>query len=341
MNPQDRVEQAVVWLEQARLDHTALQRLFSQSNPPEPSRLPRTPEGAVYLLQQTVEKAVKSLLIAAGYDATTLSKQPYRHDSLTAILEVYRRQFDVPGLSQAFDVIAQSQPLGVDGATQALETIENIREMVKRGGTKELAVLPPEVVQSWVECMQGLRQLSVDRVHTSLRSWTDLKVDASEAKGSAPVDQILSIAMDTMQNSIPADQLEVVKKSLEEMLFPSGPQPAQALEDADGQRLIQADDLLRNLFLPAWGLTSLCLLAALTFPHGASTRYPAPWGAPDEPAEAAERGMLGTKHYTAKLGVVAHLESLTSVTELVLQDMEPLLEYVSGLQEAAVDDSTE
>ena len=293
------------------------------------------------MLQQTVEKAVKSLMIAAGDDEATLRKRPYGHDSLTAILEIFRRQFEIPGLSPAFDVFAQSQPLGVQGTTQALETIEHIQARVQGGGANELAALTPEVVQSWVQNMQSLRQLSVDHAQTSLRSLTDIEVDASEPKGSSPVDQLLNLAVTAIQHSAPSpDQLEALKKLLQETPFPSDSELAEALKEAEGQKFtIQRDAILRGVFLPSWGLTSLYLLAALTYPHQVSARYPAPPGAPDEPEEAAKRGMLGTKHYTAKLGVVAHLESLTSLTGLVLQDMEPLLGYASGIQEAAVNDS--
>ena len=340
LSPEDRVHRAEVWLKQARNDHDALQRLFRRYKQPGPGYLPRTPEVAVYLLQQTVEKATKALMVAAGYNEETLRKPPYGHDSLRVVLEFFKRPFDVPGFSPTLDVLLKTQPLEVNDAEEARKSIDDLIQKVKGGYAKELAVISPDAVQLIVGLMQTLRKRFVSRVRASLPSRTSLRVDASGVEDSTAADRLWSIATSTIQdNTIPAEQMEASKEVAAQMLSFVAPRLAEGLRDADGQIItIQRNQLLAYAFLPVWGLLSLYLLAALTFPHEASSRYPAPGDAPDDPTKAAKRGMLGTKHYTPKLGIVAQLPELNSLTKLVLQDVKPLLENASVLREAATQD---
>ena len=78
--------------------------------------------------------------------------------------------------------------------------------------------------------------------------------------------------------------------------------------------------------LPSWALSTLYLLAALTFAHEASARYPAPMDAPTDATEAARRGRLGVQHYTETLGIVSRFHELNRLACLVLENMEPLLD---------------
>lgn len=76
LSPEAKVFQAEAWLKQARSDHSALQRLLRGYQQRMPSHLPSTPEVAVYLLQQSVEKAAKALMVARGYTEDTLRRRP-------------------------------------------------------------------------------------------------------------------------------------------------------------------------------------------------------------------------------------------------------------------------
>ena len=86
------------------------------------------------------------------------------------------------------------------------------------------------------------------------------------------------------------------------------------------------DKMISDLILPQlWTLPTLYMLAALTFPHEASSRYPAPLGAPPDAVEASRCEKLGTQHYNNSLGIVAQLPALHQLTRLVLDSMKPLL----------------
>ena len=50
---------------------------------------------------------------------------------------------------------------------------------------------------------------------------------------------------------------------------------------------VPRDWILSEFVLPSWALSTLYVLAALTFPHEASARYPAPMDAPTDAIEAA------------------------------------------------------
>lgn len=66
-----RQEQSRAWMAQARRDCGAVERLLG----PKPQHLPHTPEIAVYLLQQSVEKAVRALMVAVAFLIWWLSLQ--------------------------------------------------------------------------------------------------------------------------------------------------------------------------------------------------------------------------------------------------------------------------
>ena len=89
---------------------------------------------------------------------------------------------------------------------------------------------------------------------------------------------------------------------------------------------VPRDWILSEFVLPSWALSTLYVLAALTFPHEASARYPAPMDAPTDAIEAASRGRLGIQHYTETLGIVSRFHELSRLASLVLDNMDPLLD---------------
>ena len=89
---------------------------------------------------------------------------------------------------------------------------------------------------------------------------------------------------------------------------------------------VPRDRILSEFALPSWALSTLYVLAALTFPHEASARYPTPMDAPTDAIEAASRGWLGIQHYTETLGIVSRFHELNRLACLVLENMDPLLD---------------
>ena len=330
-SPDARILQAEAWLKQARSDHAALQRLFRRYQQRTPGQLPSTPEVAVYLLQQSVEKAAKALMVARGHGEDTLKKRPYGHDSLTVVLEFFRQQLSVPGFSKALDILLRTQSLEVDDAEEVRKSIEDLMRKAQAGDLTELAVLPPEAVRAIVNLMQTLRERFVGHLRASLRSKTPLRFNSHGVEDSTAIDLLWDIATSALQTDpLPADQMAAAKEIIGIVFGSVDRQVAKGLRDIDGQRItIDRSQLLSDVFLPLWALLSLYLLAALTFPHEASSRYPTPVEAPDDARDAARQGLLGTRHYTPALGIVALLPELNLLIGLVLQDIKPLLSNAS------------
>ena len=76
LSSKELVQNAEAWLRQARRDSAAVGRLLGQYQRGTRPHLSRNPEVAVYLLQQSVEKAAKALMIASGEDEGTLRRPP-------------------------------------------------------------------------------------------------------------------------------------------------------------------------------------------------------------------------------------------------------------------------
>ncbi|MDE2838677.1 MAG: hypothetical protein OXL97_14415 [Chloroflexota bacterium] len=250
------------------------------------------------------------------------------------VLEFFREQFSIPGFSKALDILLRTQSLEVSDAEAARKSIEDLMRKTQANDLKELAVLPPEVVRAIVELIQTIRELSVRVVRASLRSKTPLRINSHGVEDSTAIDHLWDIAISALQtDSLPADQMAAAREIIGIAFGPVNPQVAKDLKDHDGQRItIDRGQVLSDMFLPLWALVSLYLLAALTFPHEASSRYPAPMGAPDDAEVAAKQDMLGTKHYSPALGIVALLPELSWLTDLVLQDIKPLLSNASAFE---------
>ena len=334
------MRRAEVWLKQAKSDRAALQRIIRPYKQHKPSHLLHHPAVAVYLLQQSVEKAAKALMIATGKEEDALRKPPYGHDSLTVVLEFLKYLFNLPGCGHVLDIVLQNASLEVADATGARKSVDDFMQKAKKGEFKELSVITPDTARLLVELMQNIHKGFVSKLRNLLRSRRRLRVDANGVEDATVNDWLWNIVTSVVQsNTFSAEQMADWKEVVGHILAPVIPRLVSDLREEDGNTVtIKRASVLSEVFLPICALQSLYLLAALTFPHEASSRYPAPWGAPDDAREAAKRGMLGTKHYTPELGIVAQLPELTSLTELVLQGIKPLLKTVSLLHEAATQD---
>lgn len=63
----------------------------------------------------------------------------------------------------------------------------------------------------------------------------------------------------------------------------------------------------------AIAMVKVFMIGGLAWPHHTDVRYPSDPCAPDDPEEAARRGMLGWKHYTDEIGVILHIQRLSQI----------------------------
>ncbi len=322
-SPQQRLEHAEIWLKQARRDRAAVERILGQFAQRNHDHLPRTPDTAIYLLQQAVEKAAKSLMFASGEDEDTLRKQ-YGHNSLLVVLEFIRQRFTDESYRTMFDSLLEYQSLGAHSVDEALKATDDLIHKAKSRNLRELAVLPPDAMRIMVELMANLHKQTVAAAKRLLRAKTSVTVDPSSVADSSAGDYIMAVATAAMRRNQLAPDVEAAVRSVVDSVALGWIETWRKFER--GSLTIIRDKMLSDLILPQlWTLPALYMLAALTFPHEASCRYPAPWNAPTDAIEAARHEKLGTQHYTNSLGIVAQLPALHQLTRLVLDSMGPLL----------------
>ena len=329
--PEKRLQHAKVWLRQARRDQAVVDRILQQFSRRTPQHLPRNTDIAVYLLQQSVEKAAKSLMFAAGEDESTLRNR-YGHNSLLAVLDFVNQQLNHDGYGDMLDLLMRNPLYGLPTTQESLQAVEDLTHEVRMGRFRQLAVLPSEPMGAMVQLMLELRHKIITLTNTLLPSRTTLRIDASEVDDASAADYILKVATSAFR----AEQLtDDTLTSVREIIDGVAPEWIEQWREAGELDItIIRDGLLSNMVMPhLWALLALYLLSALTFPHEASSRYPGPWNAPDDPLRASESGMLGVQHYNESLGIVTLLPKINTLTRFMLEAMGHRQEYTVVFQE--------
>ena len=324
-----RQEQSKAWLNQARRDCGAVERLLG----PKPQHLPDTPEVAVYLLQQSVEKAVKALMVADGKDEKDFPRE-FRHNSLKVVLDYLARRFALPVFGQTMDTLSRDPVMGLPNAIEALLAFESVKGMLQAGEFRNLAVMPADEMRPVVQLIADLHNAIESGVRGLLASRTRVEVDLDKLSSSSAMDYLWEVVNNLFVYS-PAlsGEATAVAKALIGNL--ASEMPERTSEDEELDILINRDSLLSNWIMPhLWTPISLYLLAALTYPHEASSRYPAQYGAPEDPREAFQQGTLGSAHYyTEDLGIVVMLPDIHRWTRVTLDSMTPMLEVAASSTE--------
>ncbi len=333
-----RQQRAEAWLDQAIADNEALGTLLSVGRFQSDHQI-RHPGQTVYLLQQSVEKAVKALMVADGEDERALLRKPFVHDSLTIVLTFIERILTIPAYANAVDPLLETVSEDFESTTEVFEYLEYAKGLVKETLEKELAVAPPGQVREIVNWMQRSRRDSVSSVRASLPSQFQVDADLGADGSGSFVDGMMRSLCSVFRNeTIPAGHRTASRKSVAGFLGEAAPWLFQGPRHDGPQTItLDRDATVSKLVWQGWALPHLMFLAALTFPHSTTSRYPAPTGAPDDPRDAAKCGMMGAQHYSRALGVVDQIRELNEQTRIVLEDLRPFLRGTYMVREATFD----
>ena len=251
------------------------------------------------------------------------------------ILEFLKQPFRVPDFAMAIDLLSMAQSLEAPDSREAQVSIDDLIHKLKKGDLQELAVISTDNVRHLAGGLQTLRQLLVKEMRALMPLRSTLRFEPGELQGSDMKEQVWDKVTSVIQNNpLTVDDMNVVKEVFDQVVAPSLPHADEApMNDNESTFTIRRGSVLDDAILPIWALLTLYVLAALTFPHVTSSRYPAPWGAPEDPNDASKLGQLGTQHYKPGLGIVDELPRLNELTALVLQDLRPWLEIATAYWE--------
>jgi hypothetical protein len=311
------MEHARRWLNRAIKDFTLFKKLVlfdKRTNKPVKSADPAL---AVYLLQQSIEKAVKSAAIAsAQYNARDFIRY-FKHNSLALIVDLNTK------------IISQIQALGlgpiaamtgidlVDGGSR-LAVLENqiigAAPLLDKNGKRldfrtESRRIPPETIDQILDMVIENRRLSLDVVRTAFKILPTMGV----RKGHAVIDNPQEF-LEQLSESISAN-MKVRPPSKEQLKVPlEFIKRASELSFSPLAELKRGDTIAN--YLGVWAFSNaLLFLSYLTFAHEDTTRYPL------EQKGNIQAGKIGCDDYDNTLGVVNRIGRVGYVTSLTLNDM--------------------
>lgn len=331
-----RIERASRWLRRARLDHRGVKLMMP--SPRAGERHPEDPALVVLLLQQAVEKAVKAVYIATGGDERRMATE-HGHASLgvypAGVMRFTGSQASRPVLESFFNIPGYSKvPL--------VRLLNQLEHQHKRSAKttlsidlqREWAACSEDVVRTMCERFTGLRSAFNSFINQTLRS-KQVTFDLPRLLLNTESEAISDVGKQITGHQMSAEQVSAAATMFTKLWGGLGPDMQQELTGLPPVRLRQGDrrrfrEQTRDAFMGVWAQMTLMVLAALTFPHAISCRYPAPPQAPADPVEAAKTGKLGSDLYQPPLGIVVALPELVVLAGLVLDSLSPVIEGAAG-----------
>jgi len=311
------VEHARRWLNRAIKDFTLFKKLLPfDKRTNKPVRC-SDPALAVYLLQQSVEKAVKSAAIASGQYKPRDFTSYFRHNSLALIIDLNSK---IVSQIQAIGLEPVAMMMGLDLADggsklAALESqIMGSAPLLDKNGNKvdfriESRRIPPETIDQILNMVIQHRKLLLDVIKTAF----DILPTMGVRKGYGMTDNPQEF-LKQLSGSISAN-LKVRPLSEEQLKVPlEFIKRTSELGFSPADELKRGDTIANHLGVWAFSNALLCL-SYLTFAHEDTTRYPL--GRKGN----IQAGRIGCDDYDNILGIVNRIGRIGYITNLTLNDM--------------------
>jgi hypothetical protein len=282
---------------------------------------------AVYLLQQSIEKATKAVAAASGrYSHRKLRR--FSHNSLALLLDFYTEMvssmISTMELGPMFDAFNLDASSGLDKIreerTKAKKTAKD-REKGEILYREQFASISPEGIDVVLNFLLHIRDKAyLGTLRSVFGPHGRVRISGETIDTDSPNKEIVDSALSALQGklNIP-DQSEEQKKPLVAFVdvIKSGDFDLSDVKSGYKAITVERDT---GEWLSQWAMISLIFLAAMTFPHQNTSRYPMPQSRASE---------LGCEDYDEKLGIVNKLGKLGYVTELAIAEIKPQLETVA------------
>jgi hypothetical protein len=323
---QTNLEDAKRWLRRAQMDFNGFKRFVPFDKK---SRKPvrcSDPALAVYLLQQSIEKATKAVAAATGkYSYRRLKSQG--HNSLKLLLNFYRDILKTILKRPELDALGAGLGLDNEGLNKIINLMMEVEKTNKNRKAGETL---------YVEQFARATNAQISQILSLLLSFRGSGFLGVSKSVFGPHSKIV-IAREKIDTSTPANlvssTLEELRKQLNLSQLPEG--TSELLENAvklwtsggiteeGSEEKIVIERPTKEL-LGQWSLVALLILAMYTFPHESTARYPGDRIGKEMPAP------FGYEDYNEKLGIVSQLGQMGYVTMLALNELEPELEAIAA-----------
>jgi hypothetical protein len=310
------IEYAQRWLNRAIKDFNLFKKLVPfDKRTNKPVRC-SDPALAVYLLQQSIEKAVKAAAIASGRYKTRDFIRYFRHNSLALVIDLNTKivsQIQFIGLGPIATMMGIDLADGSSKLAALKNQIMGTAPLLDKQGRKvdfktESRKIPPEIIDQLLDMVMKHRTLLLDVIRTTLRN-----LPREIRKEYGEIDDPLQF-LKQLSESI-AVSLKIQTPSEEQMKVPLEFAKIMAnlgFSPVDGLNRWQ----MTENYLGAWAFShALLWLSYLTFGHEESARYPL------RQKGDIQAGKTGCDDYDDSLGIVNRIGRIGYVTSLTLNDM--------------------
>jgi hypothetical protein len=319
------LEEAMVWLKAARTNYIDYKKLVRVDWLPFISKVPDNPQDAINLLQQCVEKILKALALASGtYNYEQLMN--YRHDSLRLCIDMFIRLIEMP-LAQVFldalqGRIFRQYEAEIYEYNEAIRRLTELKEKSKlESATKEMnelaykfAILPRESIGSLVNSQ--IKAIRHAKVGAFLLRLIPMRLLKRSGRNSS---KVYSEAINSLNRHgfLLSDRIDAFSKN--EGI-------ASLLNTRTEEQRLSLIKHFGDLLVYATVFMALFTLAAITYTHAVSPRYPA------NPIDLrGGKRKLGSESYTKALGLARSLISVGKLTSVVLKESEREAAFIADI----------
>lgn len=316
------------WFVRAQRDFNAFKMLVKFSRDSRDAVPCKDPALAVYLLQQSIEKAAKAVAAATG-------KYPYRrlkshgHNSLVVLLDFYQEILNVmvsgEGIRTVYEAFGLDVRNGVDKVS-SLKMAAGKKPRDRQKGevlySEQFAAASADEIDRILDFLLLLRNdafLGALKMIFGPHSKVTVNGEGLDTRTSE--DFVASFLREAGKQLNLPELSQVQMKAMPKLLDMLAHGRLEQ-EHVAGERFAVTRDTTGQL--GQWSLIALLFLTAFTFPHESTSRYPGPR------RKKATYAPLGCEDYNQSRGLVNRFGRLGYVTMLVLNELKPELEAVSA-----------
>lgn len=332
------LEYSYGWFVRAQRDFNAFKMLVKFNRDSHDAVPCKDPALAVYLLQQSIEKAAKAVAAATGKYSYSRLKS-HGHNSLVMLLDFYQEILNMmvsgEGIGAVFEAFGLDVGNGVDKVSSLKMAAAKKPKDRQKGEvlySEQFATASADEIDGILDFLLLLRNdafLGALKKIFGPHSRVTINGEGLDTRTSE--DLVASFSREAGKQLNFPELSQVQLKAMSKLLDILAHGPLEQ-EHVAGKRFTVTRDTTGQL--GQWSLIALIFLAAFTFPHESTSRYPGPR------RKKATYAPLGCEDYNQSRGLVNRFGRLGYVTMLVLNELKPELEVVSAFFSVLESDDT-